>query len=482
MFCDNCGKQLEDNKKGISWKVLIAVTAVIILLAYLKPDENENRDLAGKSAASTMQTTVNTNNSKDNSTSFFTYNSELGGFSCRFEEIEFYPNLKQYKDNMVIVFECEEFEKRVREVIEKEEGEITYADVKRIEELYCDYGEITSTKELQYFSSLRRLHLKTAESDLEHLKTLKGLVELDVKVGQNLKNVNFIEELNDLQIFAIWGETLEDGGYPAIDLSALGKLEKIKEVRVTDIAICNNSFWSEMEGVKYIALENIDNLELEAIGQINGLELLSVGRGVNNSTLDLSPLSNCVNLLDFSISGGNGEVIGWDAIGNCRNLQRLIIKLEQATSDTLGFIRELTLLEQLHVYTPFFDTSVLENCQKLKVIKIDRTEELDLAGMSGLLELKAVDLRGNFEPGILCEWNNLTNITISSNEKLTDVSIFKELPELERISLVGCDNINDISALADFPSLERIEIYSCEGISQEEIDTVKEIIKKRTQK
>lgn len=482
MFCDNCGKQLEDNKKGISWKVLIAVTAVIILLAYLKPDENENRDLAAKSSASTMQTTVNTNNSKDNSTSFFTYNSELGGFSCRFEEIEFYPNLKQYKDNMVIVFECEEFEKRVREIIEKEEGEITYADVKRIEELYCDYGKITSTKELQYFSSLRRLHLKTAESDLEHLKTLKGLVELDVKVGQNLKNVNFIEELNDLQIFAIWGETLEDGGYPAIDLSALGKLEKIKEVRVTDIAISNNSFWCEMEGVKYIALENIDNLELEAIGQINGLELLSVGRGVNNSILDLSPLSNCVNLLDFSISGGNGEVIGWDAIGNCRNLQRLIIELDQATSDTLGFIRELTLLEQLHVYTPFFDTSALENCQKLKVIKIDRTEELDLAGMSGLLELKAVDLRGNFEPGILCEWNNLTNITISSNEKLTDVSIFKELPELERICLVSCPNINDISVLADFPSLERIEINSCEGISHEEIDTVKEIIKKRTQK
>lgn len=68
------------------------------------------------------------------------------------------------------------------------------------------------------------------------------------------------------------------------------------------------------------------------------------------------------------------------------------------------------------------------------------------------------------------------------NEQLTDISIFKELPELERISLVNCPNINDISALADFPSLERIEIYSCEGISQEEIGTVKEIIKKRTQK
>lgn len=261
IFCDNCGKQLEDNKKGISWKVLITVTAVIILLAYLKPDENENRDLAGKSVASTMQTTVNTNNSEDNSTTFFTYNSDAGFYTCDYEKIEFYPNLKQYKDNMVIVFECGEFEKRVREVIEKEEGEITYADVKRIEELYCDYGKITSTKELQYFSSLRRLHLKTAERDLEHLRTLKGLVELEIEVGQNLKNVNFVEDLNDLQILAIRGEKLEDGSYLTIDLSTLGKLEKIKVVRGVDIAISDNSFWSEMKGVKYIALDNVDEIK-----------------------------------------------------------------------------------------------------------------------------------------------------------------------------------------------------------------------------
>lgn len=162
---------------------------------------------------------------------------------------------------MVIVFECEEFEKVVRAEIEKEEGEITYADVKKIEELYCNYGEITSTKELQYFSSLRRLHLKTAERDLEHLRTLKGLVELEIEVGQNLKNVNFVEDLNDLQILAIRGEKLEDGSYLTIDLSTLGKLEKIKVVRGVDIAISDNSFWSEMKGVKYIALDNVDEIK-----------------------------------------------------------------------------------------------------------------------------------------------------------------------------------------------------------------------------
>lgn len=405
---------------------------------------------------------------------------------------EYKPNLNQYEDDLVIEFECEEFEKIVRKHIEKEEGTITYADVKELEYLYDKVKAVESSVELKYFSSLRELTMITKEKNLDHLKKLKGLEYIDLVFYEKIENIDFVDGLERLSSFHIKASPGNDRKFYSVDLTVLSKLERLQNLSIEYFYISDSKFLEKMDALEKLSLVLVNSFNFEPVGEIPGLRYLSVfyydeeNADEANYIFDLSPIAKCKELEILFISLNdmtNTDRIILEPISKCNNLKNLTVSMDELVYD-YSFMKELGKLEHVCLFSKLKDDSVLEKCKNLTELQLMNVEKMNFDSdvLGNLVDLKKITLFNNYDLQVLTKLKKLEEVHIQYNEQLTDASIFKELSKLKRLTIVGCDNLSDISVLADLPSLNYLYISGCDGIEQNEIDAVKEVIEKNAQK
>lgn len=217
-----------------------------------------------------------------------------------------------------------------------------------------------------------------------------------------------------------------------VDFSALKELTKLKTLKVNSRSY-GKKLSSKNFGFLLSSIPNLESLTLHTkpatndtirnISTLKGLKYLRLNIGKTPST-DLSPLSNCVNLIKLALesSGQRQESpdlgflqslldlthlafkhirpLNLDSLSSCRKLLELDLRNNELEHVSLDSLSSCRLLEQLDMSVNRFsemDLSPLSSCTELNQInfRYNRIREIDLAPLSTCHKLKRLNLSEN---------------------------------------------------------------------------------------
>ncbi|MFW9804098.1 MAG: leucine-rich repeat domain-containing protein [Candidatus Thorarchaeota archaeon] len=212
-----------------------------------------------------------------------------------------------------------------------------------------------------------------------------------------------------------------------IEYSALKELPHLKTLKVYSFSYGKNLSPKNFE---YL-VSNIPNLEslilganpatneiIRIISALSGLKYLRFGFS-KSPDIDLSPLSNCVNLIDLGL-GSSGQ--------------------RQGPPD-LSFLRSLTELKRLGFgYTRPLDLHPLSSCHKLVELNLSNNilENISLDSLSSCTLLEQLDLSNN-------HFRNIDLSPLASCTELKQISFrYNRLKEIDLTPLSSCHNLRDL--------------------------------------
>lgn len=207
-----------------------------------------------------------------------------------------------WADDMVIAFPDASFKERIQKVTGIKERDITYGDVKNITTFSMPFGydyACDSLDVLKYFDSLQDLYL--------------------VVTSQNaLSEIGVLSHLKNLERLYIY--SIESDLYYVDDISAIGELNNLKELR-----IC-------VDGIEdFTPIYKLENLQR--------LELYSASR----AEFDLSQMASLENMRELDIftpplDGGGLLVKDVSCLSRCQNMEELYFSISGECNDLSAFV------------------------------------------------------------------------------------------------------------------------------------------------
>ena len=243
--------------------------------------------------------------------------------------------------------------------------------------------------------------------------------------------------------------------------------------------------------LKMVSFHSVNAMkDFSMLKELKNLEYLYVNRPIFNDKVifDYSELSHLKNLkkLDFSsVKGKNVE-----ALKNCSSLVEA--KFYMSPIDSLEFVSGTPNLEKLDLYGfkhTFPSYAPLANLKKLKWLNVYMNKQATdknlavLEGLNTLETFKMANCKQITSLNFLRNCRSLKELSATWAEKLEDISVLGELPELQKVDLwdvpiknIGVfkgkkkleelnlkrTRIKDISPLATCPKLEGINLCETE--------------------
>lgn len=363
-------------------------------------------------------------------------------------------------------FADKEFEKCIRLILDKPEGEIYTSDLRDIKNIYI-YGKSINkikrtaefeapvpefsyelTDDTEYYDVSGTKYIGKGEiSSLEDIKYFENLESVTVCYNK-VANIEVLQNLKNLKGINLCGNNVN----PKADLSAASKLEVIvlSENQMTDISgikfpaglkqlflegnnITSVSSLSELTNLLGI---DLSNNKIEDISPLKNMEKLKIIFMPRNKISDISALQNMYDLESAvlfnnnisSLSGLNGKI----------KLKVLNIQNNRITD--IGPLRGLTSLEELWIYdNNIGDITPLKDITSLRDLNMMRNSVSDLSPLKKL--------------------TNLQKINFNENKYIIDITPLSNLINLKEL-ILGYNSIQDISALRNLKNLEVLWLNS----------------------
>ena len=242
--------------------------------------------------------------------------------------------------------------------------------------------------------------------------------------------------------------------------------------------------WQKLESCESIVLREAPYgnaiYSLESLSLLPNLKQLvvDIDQWDDSVITDFTPIAQLSQLEDLYISYGKDEQIELSFLGEMRTITRLF--LPRCTIADFSFLEEMPQLQRLSLYeTPIEDLAVLEKLPELVELSLAGNEDAknieavgtltkmqdlglqycgidDISFLSGLTELRGVNLNGNFVTDItpLAGLDKLERLGLAENG-ISDISALKDLNQLFDLALDG-NEISDISALARLSHLNQV--------------------------
>lgn len=361
---------------------------------------------------------------------------------------------QSFNDSDIVNIPDPNLRQKVRDAINKQTGNIYYADVKNLRTLRV-YSSlpIATILGLQYFTGLDTLaigpinNITHSFSDLTPVRNLTGLNSLQFSISnvsdlsplQNLSSLgelylqnNQISDVSPLQNLTSL-RTLWLPGNPIQNITPIQGLTNLTELWINDCQVSNVS-----------ALQNLTNLTSLNIGfnpitNITALQNLTSLRILTMRACQLTDISPLQNLNSITtLYADSNSIVNASVLQNLTSLNfldisdNLIITIPSLNnSTTLGFIdlsdnqiSSLTPLQghpsirTLNLRNNFVsDISPLQNMTSLRQVVLDANNVTNLAPLTSINQLQILQLRSN----------NLTDITplITSNPNLNSLYILQ---------------------------------------------------------
>lgn len=386
----------------------------------------------------------------------------------------------------VATFQDPMFEKRVRKMLDRPEGDIYASELAPITELYFanfDYpGEIPDEEkihdltDLKYFPNLEKLDIGVnAVSDLTPLSSLDKLYYLEAP-RNNISDLSPLSGMTQLTWAVFWENDISDLTPVAnlvnletfsvfsnnvTDLSPLANLTKLTILEVFDNPV------EDMSPVAGI-LENIEKLSAGAGGQ-------SAGEDVPATFADPAFERKLRRQMDRP----EGDIYA----SECAEIRELCFANwayppdaipEEEIIFNLSDVRYFPNLVKLEIEgSAVHDLSPLAELYGLKILDAQDNKIGDLSPLSGIVDLAILKLGHNMISDLspLAGLVNLNELSLYTNE-ITDVSPLAGMTKLTNLYLAG-NPIADFSPLAAlYPNLSNkdFDYIDAAGIPDDPIE------------
>ncbi|MEE1944177.1 leucine-rich repeat domain-containing protein [Pedobacter sp. KR3-3] len=301
-------------------------------------------------------------------------------------------------------------------------------------------------------------------------------IEIDLNDISKSRNINQLAQLKDLKHLTI-------EGYNQIeDISKLGTLTDLLELRITHAKISDISVLAELTNLKTIELRSS---KIEDISPLKGLKSLESLILDNNCISDISSLEGLKHLKVLSLS--YNPISNHGALEKLENISSLYIG--KTNLDNLAFLKYMPQLENLDVgFNTIEDSVPLSYCLALSALNINSNLISDCSFLAHLRKLRSANISNNpisSYPDVI-DQENLFSFA-ASNIPAFKTGIFKSLNKLAYLILENCgltdihflENVRAVSTLnlannqiADVLPLQRLRFAKHIDLSSNLIDSV----------
>lgn len=314
-------------------------------------------------------------------------------------------------------------------------------DIRQLESLNISFSSMpfdyAGYDWIESLTSLKKLSLHTPNENISYgfLSKLPLLEDLSIDLFNN-KDISFLENLKGLKRLELDGGLYED-------FSTLGKLDKLRDLTLTD------NYTSKYNKIETIAnMKALENLRIESGGMIDperkpfdGIDWIGNLTELKNLWIrtcgvqDISPVSNLQKL--ESADFGYNKISDIKPVGSLKNLTTL--KLMGNPFSDVSALSSLSKLEEVYIgQSDVSDISVLSNLKKLKTVSAPYAQISSIEGFNNLPELKILDL------------------SVNAIKRIGSPKIFPSLEELD----MSYNQLSSIDGLSNLKSLKKLNISS----------------------
>ena len=382
------------------------------------------------------------------------------------------------------------------------------ADGETVQLIQAEVPSIT-IQGAEYSTDLTELNLASlylTDADIEQLKYMVNLRELDLPASSEITNLAPLTNLNQLQVLR-----MNDGDSicSVTDLTPLASLTNLENLQLTCMAE-DLSPLSGLTNLKVLSLRlpvTVDDISfLSNLTSLQSLNIQDNSSGNAHIILDdLTPLSGLTKLQELRL--GVDGIADFDWAQNLTELRELTFWGNEATYTDLDGLKKLTKLQSLtlpypaivgneeldpepydiqglagltelthlQMYAGVKDLSPLANLTKLQTLYIyngtTKPSDTSLEPVRNLTELRefyfyAYGENVSVDLSPLAELTKLNVLSItaqsyydSPNPSVTNLSALENLQDLRTLEL-DFTNVSDISPLRNLKNLQSVSIYS----------------------
>jgi Leucine-rich repeat (LRR) protein len=304
-----------------------------------------------------------------------------------------------FKLNDPVIFENNQLESAVRDLLGKPTGELYERQLMTIVKFDASNKSITNLDGIELLPNLIQLNLSdNSIKDIAPLSNLKQLKELNLR-NNSISDLTPLSKMADLEYLNIHSNSSINSIKPLENLSNLHTLIMGNVPIRDEIHVLEN-----FDHLRHLNIRNCGIKDLKPFSQMNGLEYLNL----------------------YS----NSEIQSIKSLENLTNLRTLILA-NIPIADEIDSLKNLTELRYLNLRnTDLSEISALSNLANLEYLNLHSNPDIkSIAPLQILRNLQTLILRnvpiGN-EIDILRNFPDLQNLNIR-NCGITDVSLLGEL-------------------------------------------------------
>ncbi|NPV89418.1 MAG: tetratricopeptide repeat protein [Firmicutes bacterium] len=300
------------------------------------------------------------------------------------------------RENQVVKFKDPCFEKAIRVMLDKPNGDIWSDELAEIDKIRID-GPV----------------IYRGEASIVYDKNDYGLS--DIWFDGNPIPYGGIKSADDL----IWFPNLKNLGlnFNRInDISALKNSTNLRGLNLYNNQINDISALKDLTNLQGISLEDNQISDISALKDLINLERLYLS---DNQISDISALSNLRNLNQLGLS--HNRISDINTLSNLRNLTRLFLNYNQISD--ISVLKNLTNLETLDLGSnrQISDIGTLKDLTNLKKLYLSVNQISDISVLSNLTNLEDLDLSENpisdYTPAL-----NLPNLRQDDRKRIEDLA------------------------------------------------------------
>lgn len=343
-----------------------------------------------------------------------------------------------------VQFADKNFEKAIRETLNKPAGNITAADMERINKIEAKGYMI---------------------KDISGIEYAKNLTYLDLSVNE-IKDIHLLGELKKLRVLHL----------PSNQISGISALQGLKKLEIVDLSTNQISDIRALKDLTEIFMLNLNINNISEIDALGGLTKLTDLHIFANQISDISVLSNFKTL--YVLDASYNPFSDISVLEKVKTLQMLNLSGNQISD--IRVLRHLTNLMELELAdNEINDISTLRGLTKLTVLRLNNNQITDIAALQNLTKLQELTLgwNGISDITVLSSLKNLTNLDLAANG-ISDIQALSSLTQLEYLYL-NENNITDITPISEHKNLKYLSLTDNE-LNAESEPIIKNLEKRGT--
>ncbi|MFN8291194.1 MAG: leucine-rich repeat domain-containing protein [Chitinophagaceae bacterium] len=345
-----------------------------------------------------------------------------------------------FNDSDIVNIPDPSLRQKVRDVINKQTGNIYYADVKNIKTMRTYSVPLIQTiMGLQYFTSLDTLEITSINGITHSFTDLNPLANLPIRYLDLSRGS--LTDISPLQHIT----TLTDLYLSENHITDISPIQPLHNLKTLWVSVNPIHQVNALQGLTQLTDLGVNTCQLSDISPLQGLTGLQyLNVGFNPQITTISPVQNMTGMLIFNIRGC--QVTDISPIQNFASVSTLYLD-----SNRISNIAPLQNLTQLR-YLDLSDNQItnlvsLNNCTLLGTIDLSDNQISSVAPLQGHPGIRSLNLRNNLITDISPLQNNTVLLALAlDNNAISNVAPLSGLNLLQQLYLYN-NNLTSITPL-----------------------------------